>query len=362
MNPESTFTHSRLEAFLRCPFAHALHFGHGIIPDRQGKALRFGSAVHKALDAWFRCESEDTSIVWETVEEYYKGSGELDGADLYAITSAGCLVLNYIDFWEGVGISETVYSELPFQLALENDATYAGVIDRIVRDKSGRLMILETKTTSQNIDPGQSYRSKLRMDQQISRYFLAARAMGIEVEGIIYDMIRKPSFSVHSVPKLDENRKKIVFYDGTTERVLNKNGTPRQTGGEGMEIQTRPMTQSEWNYKLNNDISARPDWYFQREEVGRLWADLHRAEQDVAALVNVIRHCNANGFAPKNTSSCVTPYKCRYFALCSSGFVPEFNAPLPEGFVYTDELFPELSEMKGEHENGKNAATANRGE
>ena len=52
--------------------------------------------------------------------------------------------------------------------------------DRIVRLADGRLALQEYKTTTKDTAPGGAYWARLRLDQQVSRYMLAARAEGLD--------------------------------------------------------------------------------------------------------------------------------------------------------------------------------------
>jgi hypothetical protein len=54
-----------------------------------------------------------------------------------------------------------------------------GKLDVLVRDQDSRALIIEHKTSSEDLGPGSDYWRRLRMDPQISTYFVGARALGI---------------------------------------------------------------------------------------------------------------------------------------------------------------------------------------
>ena len=68
----------------------------------------------------------------------------------------------------------------------------AGVVDAVVSDYSGKVFLMEHKTTSIPLETP-TYWQRLSVDNQISLYWQAAtQAMGYNVEGVLYNVIYKP--------------------------------------------------------------------------------------------------------------------------------------------------------------------------
>lgn len=65
----------------------------------------------------------------------------------------------------------------------------AGKLDVLVRERAtGRVLVIEHKTSSEDVSPGSAYWQRLRLDGQVSLYHLADE----RIEGVIYDVLAKP--------------------------------------------------------------------------------------------------------------------------------------------------------------------------
>src|SRR5690606_36744924 len=131
-----------------------------------------------------------------------------------------------------------------------------------------RLAIVETKTTADSIAPDSDYWLRLRFNGQLMQYVLAARTFGWDISTVIYDVVRKPAIEPRQIPLLDAEGRKVVL-DANGERVLKKDGSPRESGDKekGYTLQTRIETPEEFSDRLYQDTLARPDFYFARREV-----------------------------------------------------------------------------------------------
>ena len=88
----------------------------------------------------------------------------------------------------------------------------AGKFDVIATHmKRGKTVIIEHKTCDMEIeDPTNDYWLKLRMDNQISQYYLGVQSSGTEVDGCLYDVARRPR---HKPKALKTIRKKKAETD-----------------------------------------------------------------------------------------------------------------------------------------------------
>ena len=202
-------THSRMASAKTCLRKHYFEYELGVRRDRSSQPLRMGAAFHVGLDALGR---------GDTVEE----SAET-AIESYAVTPDWCITKEEIDDWlvEAETVRQLIHgyawrwaddaiqciaTEQCFELPLVNPETgaasrtfvLAGKIDKIIRLPDDRLAILEHKTCGKDLSPESDYWKRLRLDQQISLYMLAARELGYDVATVLYDVVRKPSIS----PKL----------------------------------------------------------------------------------------------------------------------------------------------------------------
>jgi len=258
-----------------------------------------------------------------------------------------------------------VESELPFELPLVNPDTgapsrsfvFSGRLDGIVVLPDERLAVLEYKTTSEDIAPDSDYWLRLRCDAQISGYYLAARAMGYDVQTVIYDVTRKPSIRPRNIPVLDEDGKKIVL-DGDGERVrrvhLKKDGTPGAKHGEpiqsankekGWSLVTRLETATEYGERLLKDIGDRPDFYYARREVPRLDDEIAEFQVELWQQSKELLDSRRADRWFRNVGM-FTCRNCEFAELCLNG-VSLDSETIPSGYVRLDDPNPELADEEG---------------
>lgn len=350
-------THSRMDAFKTCRKKHYFAYELGVRREADGKALRMGSAYHRAMEMLgIGCPIE---MVCEEVNAYYDRLPEAASLDpdlIYERETVLRMVCAYQWRWAEHGL-ESICREGAFEVPLTNPETgkptplfnLAGKIDGIVKLADGRLAVIEHKLLGDDIGPDAELWRRMRIDHQVSLYVLAARKIGYEVDTVLYDVARKPTIKPTDVPLLDDDGLKIVL-DSAGNRVMTAQGKPRQTGDTklGFTLQSRPMTSEEWGEKLSADIAERPDFYFQRVEIPRMDDDLREYEFELWDIQRSLRDAQMNGrwYRTVNRNTCGF---CPVFDLCSNrGFSP--SGALPEGYVRLDDVHPELG--KASHVNG----------
>jgi PD-(D/E)XK nuclease superfamily len=173
------------------------------------------------------------------------------------------------------------------------------------------VLVLEHKTSSEDVGIGSFYWAKLRLDGQISKYINGARALGYEPDGVLYDVLRKPQ---------------LKPYQANSKRAASE--TPK-----------------EYRDRIIEDISARPDHYYQRGIVVRLEDEERDAAYDDWQTAEQIREArNANRW-PRNVDSCEQYHrKCDYWEVCSG----ERSIDDPMHYEKTD-AHPELTDNGKRH-------------
>ena len=343
-------THSRLQSFKRCRRRHWYEYELGWRKDTDAKALRMGTAFHEGIEA-LALNIDDLAHACNTVRKCYEFvplNFDVSEWDIERETVLR-LVCGYQWRWQDAKLKH-VAVERSFETELRNPKTFApakvwrlaGKIDGIVELEDGRLAVLESKTTSDELNSDSDLWRRLRMDQQISLYVLAARWLGFTVDCVLYDVTRKPSIKPTMVPILDNLGTKIVL-DSRGDRVKTKNGW-RQTGDTHLNymLQQRPMTPDEWGEKLSNDIAERPDFYFARVEIPRLDKDLEAFQSELWESQQAIRDAQRKGAWYRTVSADTCPY-CPFFAHCSEG--GSVDSP-PIGFSVLTDVHPELGRSK----------------
>lgn len=330
-------THSRMSSLRTCPRKHYLAYELGVRRDQDAAPLRMGQAVHVGLDRravgapvaeaiLSATAGYDIVPSWTTPEEW-----ELE-REIVARLIAGY-------YWHYDNETfENITSEIAFELPLRNPKggrpsrtfNVAGVIDRIVRLPEGRLAVLETKTTSDDIGSDSEYWLRLRLDQQISLYVLAARELGYDVETVIYDVIRKPSI-----------RPKQVTVDG--RREINANKTYCKEAIDPEKLSLGRETPAMFGARLLSDIAERPEFYFQRKEIPRLEADLDEFRSELWQQAKVILESRRENRWYRNSAACLNP-PCAYRDICFHATHVGPESETPPGYVRLkpESLNPEL--------------------
>jgi hypothetical protein len=202
---------------------------------------------------------------------------------------------------------ETIGTEIRFDAPLMNPETggtsktfhLAGKIDALAKEKTtGKVVIVEHKTTGQDIGPGSDYWRKLPIDGQVSGYYCGAQALDHEASTCLYDVIRKPT---------------IKPYKATPEekRKYNKDGSLSKACRENDE------TPDEWYERLSADIASRPDYYYARIEISRSDNDLLEYLFDMWAVGREIADAERIGRWSRNPNACSVYGSCEYFDVCT---------------------------------------------
>jgi len=359
-----------MQSFKSCRRRHWYEYEIGLRKEVDAKALRMGSAGHDALDLLKQGKTIEEAIT-KLVEIYQYCPDNVDRYDWdIEYTTVETLVIGWDWRWQESGL-KVLETEQAFEIPLVNPATgkpsrlwkHAGKIDGII-DVDDRLMVFEHKFISDDIDQNSDYWRRLQLDSQVSLYVHAARKLGHDVESVLYDCIRKPTIKPNAIPLLDDNKMKIVL-DEAGERVFNKVkakkscnicggaseedgapdclcriGKPRQTGDKerGWVLQSRPMTPDEWSKKLLDDIVARPEFYYARNEIARLDSDINEVLREMWEIQKTMREAQQSDswYRTVNFNTCTY---CSFFGICSSKLEA---GEVPEGFNILENVHPEL--------------------
>ncbi len=347
-------THSRMASAKTCLRKHWYEYELGIRADRDGQPLRMGGAYHLGLEELGKGHDLHAAICavrmnYANVPEWVRDIDDWRTEEETVVR----MICGYVWRWQeqegGLFGGEVVATELPFEIPIVNPETgrstptfkLAGKIDKIIRLPDTRLAVGEHKSTGQSsIEPDNDYWKRLRMDHQITIYLHAARTLGYDVKTVLYDVAKKPGIKRGVIPLLDINGLKIVL-NADDNRVLTKQGKPRQTGDKdkGYVLQTRPETPAEFGERFNADIAARPDWYFQRQEIARTEGEIEEFRHELWQTQQLLRDCQRNGRWFRNTGACLSPFRCPYFP-CNMLDIDT----VPEGFVQLNYVHPELKE------------------
>lgn len=314
-------TTSEMKAYRRCKRKHHLGYRLGYREVNKAGPLRFGTAVHAAREVWW---SRDSLGDLDKALAAIDAAGEMD---LYERAKARAMFTAYHARW--IDAEFTILGvEVPFEAPVTNPATGAesktfrlgGKIDSILQMPNGDVYISEFKTTGVECTYETPYWKRLRLDTQISNYYVGARALGYTVRGCLYDVVRKPPIRPSQVPVLDETGSKIVL-DASGQRVATRDRKKwRETGDTklGYVVQTRDETPEEFEDRCLDVIAAEPDRFLVRGEVHRLESDELDAAEDLWNTAREMRESELATRYPRNPDACETYGRfCEYWPVCT---------------------------------------------
>ena len=229
-------TATRMATVLACPRRHYWRYEVGLHAMLDGMALRFGTAWHAAMECRWQGRSAEEALQEAAKDRTFD--------EITVATLAGLLGAYYTRYADYEIVIE-LHPEVEFRLPLAGSRTFdaAGKIDGLGVLHDGRLALVEHKTCGTDIAPDSDYWLRLRFNQQVYQYVLAARALGWDVQVVIYDVTRKPGIK-----------------------------------------QKQTETAAEFGDRLAADARARPEFYFARREVPILDQDLAEFEVQRLAL------------------------------------------------------------------------------
>lgn len=351
-------TFSELKTLKTCARKHRLQYDLRIRPVKTDENFRFGSLVHEFHDYRSRYDVQQTiSLMYDFVDD------PIEWNYLSAVIAAH--EWRWAEMNEKMGI---VASEVEFEVPIVNPEsgkssrtfTLAGKIDKIVRMPSGNLAILEYKTTSRDLSADSEYWQHLRMDSQISLYFLAAQQKGWNVTSILYDVIKKPKLQPR---ELTQAETKLLSETGDYLTRLNQGEEPELIGNflwngidgditinqtpveivEGKKGYSIVESPEMYGQRLMKYLAKNHEQFLARREIARSVRDVEEIQRELWIQTKVLLERRRGVYWEKNDSACITFSTCPYFALCANGFDPEDpHFTLDDRFMIIEESHPEL--------------------
>ena len=256
---ERKLSHTSMSSFRRCKMRYKWNYVENYAP-LPGPALIKGSVGHAALGAWYPAmvanPEEALDIGLKAASTKLAEYEEQTEQDLTHVWDDMAIILERYAEWALENDDFKAY-EIEYKFNLEiGDFILTGYIDGIVERDNGTHWILEHKFTKQ-------VRIKhLELDPQVSIYLLAARALGFDVRGAFYNVVRTTiggKAATEPVVRLpvfrnNEGLEQIVY-----ELVLQMEEMRKfhESGGEG--AYRNPTMDCSWDCGFNNACLAMND-------------------------------------------------------------------------------------------------------
>lgn len=327
MSELALLTQSRLGAARACQRLHHIKYelGYRALVELGGR--RFGTLVHRGLEAYWNAVKDGARADIALLRALTAVSDE---PDEFERVKAEVLLSAYAKRWDPT-LYEVLGVEVEFQAALQNPRTgaasrtwlLAGKLDVILRERdTGRIVFMEHKTSAEDITPGSSYWRRLRMDTQVSVYFVGAASLGYEAEECIYDVIGKPAIRPLKATPLESRKYK------------------KDTGELYANQRAEDETPEEYGQRLSEAIAAEPERYLARGSVVRLGAEMDDALADIWDTAKQIQEAKIANRNPRNPSACMQyGHACDFFDVCSGAAALDDSSQ----FIRSDNVHPELA-------------------
>lgn len=349
-------TGSAMRKWRACPRLYRYEQIDLVRPVHESAAVDFGKLMHAALEAWWKsakaarfeqCQAcggsgnmwwneallhpadactacggtgnactatwlaTATAVIWQATMD-----------DPWRRARANALLLGYHLRWQDMTWDgeplEVLGVEVEFRASLVNPETgwasktwdRGGKIDCIVRGRvTGRVWILETKTTSEDFGPGTPYRDKLVLDPQISHYMVGARSLGYEPAGCIYDVLKRPEQKPLEATPIDKRKWTKGTKNNPAHLYLNQ--------------RTTDETVDEYYARICTDIAGHVEDWYARLHVVRIGDEERRSAANDWALGHMIHHAEYQlkqgvDMFYQNTDSCGRwSQRCAFLDVCT---------------------------------------------
>jgi PD-(D/E)XK nuclease superfamily len=302
-------TTSEKSCYQLCPRKHYYQYYLLMRSVWKTESLRFGSLWHRGQEAWWGASKMPLQCAFSAMNQPDPRSGKPDPVQLIIAQE---LMELYDERW-GNEPYEVLGVEQQFECPMLNPETgaasrtfrRAGKIDVIVRDaRDGRVLVVEHKTSSEDITPGNDYWKMLQLNSQVSDYFVGGKSLGHDIVGCLYDVVAKPKLRplLATPPELRKYTK------------ATKTEPSRPYAGQ----RDTDETLDEFRVRLRAHIRENPAQWLQRGLVSRLEEDENDAAFDTWQLAQQIRESERLGRHPRNTNGCKAYFKiCEYFGVCT---------------------------------------------
>lgn len=193
---------TELRTRMRCRREHQYAYVMRRRPAEKAEPLELGTLVHRGLEEWWTTRGNfDAAIT---------AIRSVESDPWLAVQAEGMLVGYHARWHETARRYEPLEVEDFFRVP-RNGYDLGGAMDAVVRERdTGRVLLVEHKTTGADISPDSSYWAKLAIDPQISLYVEAA---GRPVDAVLYDVIQKPR-RISPLKATPEDRRKYRQSDG----------------------------------------------------------------------------------------------------------------------------------------------------
>lgn len=250
----------------------------------------------------------------------------------------GCQVMAAVDQYLGRYYREDVerYETRAVEIELVNDLVnpdtgrkspkwlHVSKLDGLALDRfSNTEVVVEHKTSSEDLSDSSPYWRRLRMDSQISKYLLSLRQSGHhDASEVLYDVIAKPTTKPKQVVKADvrkiaESGVYFGFHISQADLASIRKLYDDNHGSKGGFTGELKESSGLYINRLRRLMMSAPSEWFRRRKIIRSDAELEEYARELWHLAGEVRESRRAGIHPRNTTHCKAYNStCEFFELC----------------------------------------------
>lgn len=284
-----TLTNSARTTFLNCRKKYEFSYVYGLAPRKPSIPFLVGGLFHNELDIMYTEGGFDEDAARLRIRKACELASRAEGLtpeDSDKIYMQQAIAVGAVKGYAGKYLEddlkrwEVVEAEGAFKIEMPGGWSYHGKTDLIIREKKGKKVKLVEHKTAGKIDA--AYITKLPLDNQILGYAWAKGRQKIDLDGVIYNVTKKPAI--------------------------------RQRQNESI---------NEFYKRVEAEYTERPEEYFYRESLTFSGSDIKRFSDELAMFVREIDRCHEEDFFYQNTTQCTALGVCPFMKLCTDGVTAE---------------------------------------
>lgn len=311
-------SNSRINTYRKCPRMYELKYVLGLKRHRDNEAALDGKSLHQAIELMLKGESE-RSVVRQVYAQYCEQdpvSAEYKSFMVVAIARAWRRV--YVnDPLEYIAVEQHAEMPLKSPLTGRNSTKHRvqGFIDGIVRHRDGTMWVVDHKLTSDSVGAESDFVKRLGIDTQPFTYIALATHLGLKVNGFIYDLVRKPGIRPRGLRNKEiEELAGGAKWHGHSIETANSEAARivMKPKAEWEMRETPPM----YAARVYAEMVSDPGKYFGRHMMVPSRSELREWHNDLWMTKKLLDMSQNQGLYPKDTRSCLFPYRCDFADFC----------------------------------------------
>lgn len=210
-------SYSAMKAYLECPKKY--EYSRRLTKDMFNFNFFVGNCIHEGMRMTYTGQKDIFNVFGKHVDDYielqrkahfFSPEGE-QKLEEWRVIMLGMVFAYNNKYMEHIDNMSHIRNEAEYLVDITNDIKFLIKIDNILADKkTGRKFIHEIKTSRELTD---NYVYKIQMDLQTSIYYHLGRMVpDFMPDGVIYDVLQKPSIKVKTTEEYKDYLHRLQAY------------------------------------------------------------------------------------------------------------------------------------------------------